>query len=40
MQVPQLLFEVALWSALAVVGAGAVYLLVVLVREWRRGELW
>ena len=40
MQVPQLVFEVGLWAALAAVGAGAVYLIVVLVREWRRKELW
>lgn len=38
--IPQDLFVVALWAALAAVATAALYLLVVLVREWRRGELW
>ena len=40
MQLPAWLFSLALWAALGVVAAGAVYLLVVLVVEWRREELW
>ena len=40
MQVPQMVFDAGLWFAIAAVTAGAVYLLIVLVREWRRGELW
>lgn len=34
------LFAILVWAALAVVGGGAIYLLVVLVSEWRRGRLW
>ena len=40
MQIPPLLFELALFAAVAGVGSGAIYLLVVLVREWRSGEIW
>lgn len=38
--VPEALFTVALWGSLGGVSLGAVYLLVVLVREWRDGDLW
>lgn len=34
------LFSVLLWSALGGVCLGALYLLVMLVVEWVRGELW
>jgi hypothetical protein len=40
MQVPVGLFELGLWAAVVGVGLGAAYLLVVLVVEWRRRELW
>ena len=40
MIVPAWMFSLALWSSLFVVAAAAVYLLVVLVREWRDGRLW
>lgn len=38
--VPAGLLEVALWSAVAVSTVATAFLVVVLVREWRRGELW
>jgi len=40
MIVPSALFSFALWLALGGVAAGAVYLVVVLVREWLAKELW
>lgn len=40
MTIPQTLFSVALWAAVVVIALAATYLLVVLVREWIRGELW
>jgi hypothetical protein len=40
MQVPAFIFDGMLWSALVGVALGAVYLLVVLVREWKSGQLW
>lgn len=38
--IPVGLFTIGLWAAYALVGVGASYLLAVLVREWREGELW
>lgn len=40
MIVPASVFSFALWAALSVVAVAAIYLLVVLVREWRDGTLW
>jgi hypothetical protein len=40
MTIPAWLFSTALWAALVVVGAAAVFLLVMLVREWKDGSLW
>lgn len=40
MQIPRVVFEIGLWAAAGVVAAAALYLLVVLVREWRDGQLW
>lgn len=40
MQIPLIAFEAGLWIALSLVAAGAVYLLVVLLREWRSDSLW
>jgi len=40
MTIPGSLFSVLLWGALIVVALAALYLLVVLIGEWRRGELW
>lgn len=34
------LLAILIWTALIVVGAGAIYLLVILIRELVRGELW
>ena len=34
------IFSAALWLAVAIVACGAVFLLVMLVREWRQGRLW
>lgn len=34
------IFTLGLWSAYVVVAAGAIHLLVVLVREWREKTLW
>jgi hypothetical protein len=39
-EVPLRALEVGLWLALALVCAAIVWLVAVLVREWRRGELW
>jgi hypothetical protein len=38
--IPQSVFTAALWLALVVVALAAIYLLVMLVREWLKGELW
>jgi len=38
--IPAWLFSAALWGALLIVAAAAVYLLVVLAAEWRDGRLW
>jgi hypothetical protein len=40
LQIPEAAFAAGLWTALALVAGGAVYLLVVLWREWRRKSLW
>lgn len=40
MKIPSDVFTIAVWAAYAGVAAGALYLLVVLVREWIRRELW
>jgi hypothetical protein len=37
---PSWLFGLMLWSAVGLVALGAIYLLVVLVREWMRQKLW
>ena len=38
--IPETVFAIALWTAYGLVAAGAVYLAVVLVREWRSKTLW
>ena len=38
--IPELWFAAGLWIAYTLVAGGAVYLLVVLTREWRAGRLW
>jgi hypothetical protein len=38
--IPEVVFSVGLWAAYAFVAVGALYLLAVLVREWRAGTLW
>lgn len=40
MRIPGTVFDGMLWLALVGVALGAVYLLVVLVKEWRSGQLW
>ena len=40
MRIPGAVFDGMLWLALVGVALGAVYLLVVLVKEWRSGQLW
>lgn len=40
MQIPLSIFVIALWASLGAVAAGALYLLVVLLKEWARKELW
>ena len=40
MRIPAFLFDGMLWIALVGVALGAVYLLVVLVHEWKNGKLW
>lgn len=40
MQIPKEIFTIAIWSAYICVGAGSLYLLIVLVGEWIRRELW
>ena len=40
MTIPPALLSIAIWLAIAGVSAGAVYLAVILVRDWRKGGLW
>jgi len=40
MHILEEVFTAAVWAAYICVGAGSLYLLVVLVREWIRRELW
>ena len=40
MIIPDWIFELVIYISLLAVTGGAVYLLVVLSKEWRRGELW
>ena len=40
MMVSATTLTVLIWASLACVGAGALYLLVILVREWKNRELW
>ena len=40
MQIPLSVFTAGLWLALMGVAAGALYLLVILIREWRSDSLW
>lgn len=40
MTVPAWLFTAMLWGALAVVALAALFLFIVLLREWRDGSLW
>ena len=40
MTISQTVFTIAIWAAYAGVAAGGSYLLIVLVREWIRKELW
>lgn len=37
---PETLFVALVWCALVGVAAGAMFLLVTLIREWRSGRLW
>jgi len=39
-QLPEPLFTLMIWAAVVAVAAGALYLLWVLIREWRQGNLW
>lgn len=39
-EVPLAALEIGLWLALVMVCAAVVWLVALLVREWRRGELW
>ncbi len=34
------LFEIAIWGAIAGVTIGGLFLLSMLIRDWRRGRLW
>jgi hypothetical protein len=38
--IPETVFVVMLWAALVIIAGGAVYLLAVMIREWRDGNLW
>ena len=38
--IPEGALALALWTAYAGVAIGAFYLLAILVREWRKGDLW
>lgn len=38
--IPSTLFGLGLWVAYVLVGTGAVFLLVMLVKEWKKSELW
>lgn len=38
--IPSGVFAVGLWAAYFFVGVAALYLITVLVREWRAGKLW
>lgn len=40
MLLPEAIFTALLWLALVGLVAGAGFLVVVLVREWRSGDLW
>jgi len=40
MHIPEEVFTIAVWAAYISVAAGSLYLLIVLVREWIRRELW
>lgn len=38
--IPAFIFELGVWAAYAGVACGATYLLIVLVKEWKSGEIW
>lgn len=38
--IPDALFGFGLWIAYVLVAAGAVFLLMMLVKEWKNNELW
>jgi len=40
MTIPAWLFEIAIWAAIGGVAIGAVFLLAMVIREWRSGRLW
>lgn len=40
MIVPAWLFTFGLWFAVACAGAGATYLLIILVKDWKSKSLW
>jgi hypothetical protein len=40
MTVPGAVFHVLVWTGIAGVTAGGLYLLIVLIREWIRKEIW
>jgi len=40
MTIPAWLFEVVIWASVIGVAIGALFLLAILIREWRAGRLW
>ena len=40
MQIPEGAFAAGLWISVCLVAGGAIYLVVTLIREWRRRSLW
>ena len=38
--IPSWLFSAMLWLALIAVGVGLTYLIIALIADWRRDELW
>jgi len=40
MTISSTLLAIAIWTAIAGVAAGAIYLVWILIDEWRRGSLW
>lgn len=38
--IPEIVFTIMLWAAVVIIAGGAVYLLAVMIREWKDGNLW